>query len=142
MYPLIWPAGFFPFCISCIIINMKKILIIEDDVFLQRMASKKLLESGYEVLVAENSDKALLILKSETPEIILLDLLLPGTDGFELLAKLKADEKTKNIPVLVFSNLSEDKDIKRCQDLGIKDYIVKSSCTLSELVDKINKTIS
>ena len=121
---------------------MKKILIIEDDVFLQRMASKKLLESGYEVLVAENSDKALLILKSETPEIILLDLLLPGTDGFELLAKLKADEKTKNIPVLVFSNLSEDKDIKRCQDLGIKDYIVKSSCTLSELVDKINKTIS
>ncbi|HEY4715121.1 MAG TPA: response regulator, partial [Candidatus Paceibacterota bacterium] len=119
---------------------MKKILIVEDDQFLSRMASKKLKENGYEVSVASDSNQAFEILKSQTPDMILLDLLLPGTDGFELLAKFKQNEKTKKIPILVFSNLSGEGDIKKCQDLGIRDFVVKSSCTLNELVDRVNKT--
>ena len=121
---------------------MKKILIIEDDAFLQRLASKKLKEAGYEVLIAPESSEAFKILDKEMPSMILLDLLLPGTDGFEILAKIKADAKTKDIPVLVFSNLSGEGDIKKCQDLGIRDFVVKSSCTLNELVEKVNKTLS
>jgi CheY-like chemotaxis protein len=120
---------------------MKKILIVEDDMFLERMATKKLRESGYEVLMAGDSGKAEEILKAEKPDLILLDLLLPGTDGFELLSRLKKDDKTKDIPVIVFSNLSGEEDIKRCKDLGVRDFIVKSSSTLAGLVEKINKTI-
>jgi len=109
--------------------------------FLQRMASKKLSEGGYVMLPASGAEEAFKILESETPDMILLDLLLPGTDGFDILARLKKDEKIKNIPVLVFSNLSGESDIKKCKDLGIRDFVVKSSCTLGELVEKVNKTI-
>jgi CheY-like chemotaxis protein len=120
---------------------MKKLLIVEDDKFLERMASKKLRENGYEVLPAYDGNQALDILNSQTPDMILLDLLLPGTDGFELLAKIRQNNKTKDVPIMVFSNLSGEGDIKKCKDLGIRDFVVKSSCTLNELVDKVNKTM-
>ena len=119
----------------------KKILIVEDDAFLQRLASKKMTENGYQVSMAPGAIEAFEMLKKEAPDMILLDLLLPGTDGFEVLAKLKQDQKLKNIPVIVFSNLSGEGDIKKCQDLGIRDFIVKSSCTLNELVDKVNNAL-
>lgn len=120
----------------------KKILIIEDDSFLQNMASKKLKGIGYEVQTADNADEASKALESSTPSLVLLDLLLPGVDGFEVLAKIRANDKTKSIPVLVFSNLSEDQDIKRCKDLGVSGFIVKSTVTMDELVNKINSILS
>jgi len=115
----------------------KKILIVEDDSFLQGLASRKLTKEGFEVVIASDSVKAFEVLEKGNPDIILLDLLLPKIDGFEILEKIKAVDKTKNIPVVVFSNLSEDKDIKRAKDLGALEFMIKSNFTLDELADKI-----
>jgi len=115
----------------------KKILIVEDDSFLQGLASTKLEKEGFAVTGASNSDEAMKVLAAETPDLILLDLVLPGTDGFGILKILRDTEKTKATPVIVFSNLSEDKDIKHAKDLGATDYMVKSNFTLDELADRI-----
>ncbi|PCI19064.1 response regulator [Candidatus Wolfebacteria bacterium] len=118
---------------------MKKILIVEDDSFLQGLASRKLSTQGYEILIASNSSEGFKVLEDQKPDLILLDLLLPEVDGFEFLEKIRANEAQKDIPVIVFSNLSEEKDIERAQGLGIVDYMVKASFTLDELSDKIKK---
>ncbi len=115
----------------------KKILIIEDDSFLQGLASTKLEKEGFTVMSASNSDEATKILATDTPDLILCDLVMPGTDGFGILKMVREDAKTKDTPVIVFSNLSEDKDIKHAKELGATDYMVKSNFTLDELADRI-----
>ena len=115
----------------------KKVLIIEDDTFLQSLASRKLGSQGYEILIAKDSEEGFKVLEKNIPDMILLDLLLPGVDGFEFLEKIRASEKWKDISVIVFSNLSEEKDIKRAQDLGVKEYMIKANFTLDELTNKI-----
>ncbi len=119
----------------------KKILIVEDDNFLRGLLSKKLQSEVYSILGAAESVEAFNLLKSNKPDLILLDLLLPGVDGFEILKKVRQTEETKNIPVIVFSNLSEEKDIKKAQDLGITDFIIKANFTLDDLVEKIKKVL-
>ena len=115
----------------------KKILIIEDDNFLQGLASRKLQSEGYTVLAVPDSVGAFKILESAIPDLILLDLLLPGVDGYEILRQVRQNEKTKNIPVIVFSNLSDEKDIIKAKDLGIHEFMVKANFTLDELTKKI-----
>ena len=115
----------------------KKILIVEDDSFLQGLASTKLEKEGFTVSGASNSDEAMKLLGSDTPDLILLDLVLPGMDGFGILKMIREDAKTAAIPVIVFSNLSEEKDIKHAKDLGATDYMIKSNFTLDELADRI-----
>lgn len=119
----------------------KKILIVEDDSFLQGLALTKLEKEGFSVNGASNSDEATKVLNGETPDLVLLDLVLPGIDGFGILKMIREGEKTKNIPVIVFSNLSEDKDIKHAKDLGATDYMVKSNFTLDELSDRIKEIL-
>jgi|SRR3989338_131768 len=119
----------------------KKILIVEDDSFLQGLASRKLKAEGYDVATASNHTEAFNSLMSNKPDLVLLDLLLPEVDGFEILKKIREAGDTKKLPVIVFSNLSEDKDIKRVQDLGVVEFMIKSNFTLDELVAKIKKTI-
>lgn len=121
---------------------MAKILIIEDDPFLQGLASRKLKTQGHEILVAKDGEEGLKVLEENKPDIILLDLLLPGIDGFEFLEKMRADDRFKDIPVIVFSNLSEEKDIKRATDLGVLEYMVKANFTLDELIGKINEALT
>ena len=118
----------------------KKILIIEDDSFLQGLASTKLEKEGFTVMGASNSDDAMKILATDIPDLMLCDLVMPGIDGFGILKLVRENPKTVNVPVIVFSNLSEDKDIKHAKDLGATDYMVKSNFTLDELADRI-KTI-
>ncbi len=119
----------------------KKILIIEDDSFLQGLASRKLRSEGYDVFGASNSAEAWKILDGMKPDLILLDLLLPDVDGFEILKKINEKGTMKGLPIIVFSNLSEEKDIKRAQDLGVKEFMVKANFTLDELSQKIMQTI-
>ncbi len=118
----------------------KKILIIEDDSFLQGLASTKLEKEGFTVMGASNSDDAMKILATDIPDLMLCDLVMPGVDGFGILKLVRENPKTVNVPVIVFSNLSEDKDIKHAKDLGATDYMVKSNFTLDELAERI-KTI-
>ena len=119
----------------------KSILIIEDDNFLQGLASRKLQNEGFIIFNAPDAAGAFKVLENTIPSMILLDLLLPGVDGFEILKKIRGDARTKNIPVIVFSNLSEDKDITRAKELGINEFMVKSNFTLDELTDKIKMTL-
>ena len=120
----------------------KKILIIEDDNFLLGLEAKKLKEKNYEVLSAADSNEAFAIIDSKEPiDLILLDLMLPEVDGFEILKKIREDETFKNVPVVIFSNLYEEKDLKRASKLGISNFMIKSNFTLDELTQKIKMLI-
>ncbi len=119
----------------------KKILIIEDDTFLQGLEATKLKKENYEVITAGNGEEGMKKITEEGIELVLLDLVLPEFDGFEILEKIRSTASTKKIPVIVFSNLSEDKDIKKAESLGATDFMVKSNFTLDELVERINKVL-
>jgi DNA-binding response OmpR family regulator len=120
---------------------MKKVFIIEDDGFLQGLEASKLEKEGYGIITASSGTEAMKKINEPDIDLILLDLMLPDFDGFELLKKIRTIEALKNIPVIVFSNLSEEKDIKRSKELGATDFMVKSNFTLDELVDHINKIL-
>ena len=121
---------------------MRKILVIEDDVFLQSLEVNKLKKDNYEVITASTGDEALEKIKEPDIDLILLDLMLPGVNGFDILKELKETEELKNIPVIVFSNLSEEKDMKKAKELGAVEFMVKSNFSLSELLEHINKILS
>ncbi len=116
---------------------MKKILIAEDDRFLQNIYRVKLTKEGFEVRVAGDGQEFLEELKTFTPDVILLDLVMPVVDGFTVLQTVKSDPKFKNIPVIVTSNLGQDEDVKKAMKLGAKDYIIKSDTALSGIIEKI-----
>jgi len=120
----------------------KKILIIEDDNFLQGLEATKLKKEGYDILTASNSVEAFKFIDNkEKIDLILLDLLLPDVDGFMILEKIRQNKDFLTIPVIVFSNLSEDKDVNRATKLGISQFMVKSNFTLDELSKKVKELI-
>lgn len=118
-----------------------KILIVEDDSFLQGLATTKLEKDGFSVAAASDSVEADKILQTLTPDVILLDLVLPGVDGFGILKKLRENPATAKTHVIVFSNLSEADDIKKAKDLGATEYMVKSNFTLDELSERITELL-
>lgn len=122
--------------------NKKKILIVEDDEFLRSLAAKRLEKDGFEVAVAVDGETAVGAAKETRPDLVVLDLLLPGMDGFEVLEKLKADENLKAVPVIVFSNLGQREDIDRANYLGAANFLVKSNFTLDDLLEKIRAQLS
>ena len=115
----------------------KKILIVEDDSFLQSLVATKLTKEGFSVVTAGNVDEVTSALEGSNPDFILLDLVLPGTDGFGILKKIRENLKSANTPVFVFSNLAEEADVKKATELGANEFMVKSNFTLDELVQKI-----
>lgn len=119
----------------------KKVLIVEDDDFLKSLAVTKLVKEGFEVTATGNIEEVTKALETTTPEIVLLDLLLPGTDGFGILKKIRENVNTAHVPVIIFSNLSEESDIKKAQELGANYFMVKSNFTLDELVAKIKEIV-
>jgi len=120
---------------------MKKILFIEDESALQKTFGDILKNKGYGVLKALDGESGLRSAKGERPDLILLDLILPKMDGFEVLKELKENEETKNIPVIILTNLEETEDIQKALELGATTYLVKSSYTLEEVVNKIEKAL-
>lgn len=116
----------------------KIILVIEDDSFLRELEQKKLTEKGYTVHGAANSAEAFAILNGKDKvDLVLLDLLLPEVDGFAILKEIRNNPKLSSTPVIVFSNLYEEKDAKQANKLGISDFMLKSNFTLDELAEKI-----
>ena len=118
-----------------------KILIIEDDKFLRELISQKLLKEGYDIIEAMDGEKGIEEVKKEKPDLILLDLILPGIDGFEILAKIKADPKISKIPVIILSNLGQKTDIQKGLEMGAVDYLIKAHFTPAEIVEKIRQVI-
>jgi len=120
----------------------KKILMVEDDRFLREIAAKKLEVEGFVVISATGGTEALEYLgKNGKPDIIILDLILPGMSGFEILEKVKQDENLKNIPVIILSNLGQEEDIEKAKKLGAADYLVKAHFSFAEIVQKIHDVI-
>lgn len=119
----------------------KQVLIVEDDQFLRDLIIKKLKEGGVETLQAVDGEEGLRMAREEKPALILLDLILPGVDGFEVLKQLKADGGTSDIPVIILSNLGQQSDIDRGLSLGAKDYLVKAHFTPGEIVEKVKNML-
>lgn len=120
---------------------MTKVLIVEDDRFLSSAYKMKLAKEQYEVELAFDGEEAVEKALSFSPDIILLDLIMPKKDGFETLKDLKSNPKLKDIPVIVSSNLGQKEDIDKALALGAKDYFVKSDISLGDLLEKIKKTV-
>lgn len=118
-----------------------KIIIVEDDKFLGGLVSKKLTSEGCDVTHIESGELAEAAIKSNMPDLIFLDLLLPGMSGFDVLAQLKRDEQTKDIPVILLSNLGEREDIRRGLDLGATSFLIKASMTVDSIVDEASRIL-
>lgn len=119
----------------------KTILIVEDDTILRDLISQKLKkDNNYEIVEAVDGEEGLKKAKEEKPDIILLDLILPGIDGFGVLEQIKKDPEIDKIPVVILSNLGQKEEIEKGMSLGATDFLIKAHFTLSEIVAKI-KTI-
>lgn len=117
----------------------KKILLIEDDLSLSKIYSNKLRRNEFEVSVAITGEEGLHKALMENPDLILLDLILPDKDGFQVLTELQKSSQTKDTPVIIISNLGQESDIKRGMALGAKDYLVKANISLINIIEKIKK---
>lgn len=117
--------------------KIKQILLVEDDYFLRNLLLHKLDQEKISVKTASTGKEALDALKDFTPKAIILDLVLPDIDGFEVLEIIKKQAETKDIPVVVVSNLGQKDEIEKCLKLGADDYLIKANFTPKEITDKI-----
>jgi len=120
---------------------MKKILFIEDESALQKTIGDILTQEGYEIISALDGAVGLRMAEEKKPDLILLDLILPKMHGFEVLKALKENLATKNIPVIILTNLEEIKDVEEALKLGATTYLVKSQYSLDEVVEKIKASL-
>ncbi|MBI3120091.1 MAG: response regulator [Candidatus Kerfeldbacteria bacterium] len=119
-----------------------KILLIEDDTMLCGMYSAKFGREGYDVHTADNGSDGVRLAREIKPDIILLDIIMPKMDGFAALKELRKKEETKNIPVILLTNLGQDKDIEKGKKLGADDYFIKANHTPAEIVEKVREMIA
>ncbi|MBP6889687.1 MAG: response regulator [Candidatus Moranbacteria bacterium] len=120
----------------------KYVLIVEDDPFYSSIYKTKVEKEGISSVLVHDGEAALKAIREKRPAVIVLDLIMPGKDGFQVLEELKASGLLKDIVVLVLSNLSQNEDIKRVMDLGATEYLIKSNVPLQEVVAKIRSYIS
>ena len=120
---------------------MTKILIIEDDKFLRELIAQKLVKEGYDVSEAIDGEEGVKKTKEVKPDLVLLDLILPEMDGFEVLSRIKEDPTVSSVPVIILSNLGQKEDVERCLKIGAADYLIKAHFTPGEIVEKIRNII-
>jgi len=121
---------------------MNKILIVEDDEFLKRIYTLKLKKAGFEIVLASDGEEAVEKIKEEKPDLILLDLILPKKNGFEVLEEIKVIPELVDIPVIILSNLGQESDIKKGIELGAVDYLVKTEISIDTVVSKIKEYLA
>lgn len=120
----------------------RKILLIEDDELLSELYNTKLSASGFDLESASDGEEGLKKAKEFMPDLILLDIVLPKKDGFEVLQALKKDEELKNIPVIAITNLGQKEEVEKGLRLGANDYIIKAHFTPTEVVAKVKKLLA
>jgi len=122
--------------------NKKTILLVEDDPLIIRVYQKRLIDEGYKVIAAFNGEEAVAQLTREKPDLILLDLMMPKMNGVEALKAFKKNEETKNIPVIILTNLEDrGEELEKAKKLGAVDYLVKSEIKLSDLSKKVREVV-
>ncbi len=119
----------------------KKILFIEDEPNLQNTMEKILIQEGFEILGALDGEKGLELIKKEKPDLVLLDLILPKKDGFEVLKEMKENEELKDIPVIVLTNLEGMGDVEKALNLGATTYLIKANYELGDVVKRIKQIL-
>ena len=117
--------------------STRRVLLAEDDRFLRKAAETALKRQGLTVLPAVDGEEALRVARAETPDVVLLDLIMPKLQGFEVLRALKADAATARIPVIILSNLGQESDVQQAMDAGAAGYFVKANLSLHDLVKKV-----
>jgi len=117
----------------------KKILIIEDDKFLLKLYGDKLQREGFEVLTSLTGEEGLNKIAADKPDLVVLDLILPGKNGFEVLSEIKLNKKTEDIPVIILTNLGQESDMKRGLELGAATYLIKTDFSINQLPWKVRE---
>ena len=119
----------------------KRILICEDEPDMRGLLQSMIESADYDVITAEDGQKGLDLAIKERPDMILLDLVMPKLSGFEVLEKLRYEPATQEIPVIILSNLGQEKEVSKGKALGAVDYLIKADVHLTEILDKIGKHI-
>ena len=120
---------------------MKKILLVEDEEVMIGLLQKKLTKEGYEISVARDGEKGLKVMKEEKPDLVLLDIIMPKMDGFEVMEEMAKDKELNRIPVIVVSNSGQPVELDRAQKLGAKDWLIKTEFDPQEVIDKVIRQI-
>ena len=120
----------------------KKVLVVEDEVFIQSMYADQLRGAGFLVSTAGDGEAGLAAVEENQPDAVLLDILLPKLDGFEMLKRLRANPRFAKVPVIILTNLSQPEDVERGLALGANDYLVKARFLPSEIVDKVKSLLT
>ena len=119
----------------------KKVLIIEDEDIMLNLLQKKLTNEGYEVFTAMDGEKGLEVMAKVNPELVLLDIVMPKLGGFEVMERMKKDPGLKEIPVIIVSNSGQPVEISKAQELGAKDWLIKTEFDPQEVIEKVVKQI-
>ncbi len=120
----------------------KKILVAEDDLFLANVYKAKLKKEGFDFLIAKDGDETMKLIKEFQPNLLILDLVMRGKDGFRVLEMIKLDPTLKNLIIVVASNLGQKEDINKCIALGASDYFIKSDVTLADIIAKVKNLLN
>ena len=119
----------------------KKILVIEDDKFLRRLITQRLTKEGYNTSEATNGEEGIKKVKEEKPDLVLLDLILPEINGFEVLSRIKGDPDLAPIPVIILTNVDQKEDMEKGLRMGAVDYLIKAHLTPGEIVERIKNVL-
>lgn len=120
----------------------KRILLIEDDPFLSSLLKNRFIKDGFEVDLANNGDAGVQAFKASDHDLVLLDLILPGKSGFEVMEEINKDPRTPKIPILIISNLGQDTDVEKGKELGAVGYLVKAKTSIDALVTKAKEFLA
>ena len=120
----------------------RRILLVEDDRFLRKAAETTLKQQGYTVITAADGEEALRVARSAPPDLILLDVIMPKLNGFQVLDALKKDPTTAHIPVIILSNLGQDRDVQQAMEAGATAYFIKADLSLQALVQRVDEALA
>lgn len=115
--------------------------MMEDNIFLRKLYREKLTRAGFDFIEATNGVEGINKVNTESPDLVILDLILPQKNGFDVLSEIKGNSKTKKIPVIILSNLGQELDIKEGLALGAQEYLIKTEVRLAEVVNKVKKWV-
>jgi CheY-like chemotaxis protein len=120
---------------------MQKILIVEDEEIMMNLLQKKLSEEEYKIETAKNGEDALIQMKRNKPDLVLLDIIMPKVGGFEVMEQMSQDPELSDIPVIIVSNSGQPVELSRAKKLGAKDWLIKTDFEPKEVIDKVKKQL-
>lgn len=120
---------------------MKKVLVVEDEEIMMSLLQKKLKEENYEVSLAKDGEEALVKMRQDKPDLVLLDIIMPKMGGFEVMEEMSQDDQLSDIPIIIVSNSGQPVELDRAKALGAKDWLIKTDFDPQEVIDKVKKQL-